>query len=478
MSRSGVLAAALLLGACAGFASDPSHAQAVAAATGCPQFHCTPEATGIMSQPIVGSASLASTITLSDASLGTLHAQGCSGNGKLLACLADPPPGTRGILKIIDTTTRPTLKVIHTDGSFASSKRLVASWNNGQVPFMFSDGRVGAGDARSYKIYDFTRAIPRMTSAALPWPAPQGATTLGLTDLSNGYGVVARTDGVLTFIKMARGTVVGSLSLAGQNGEPVILNSPPSASNGVLYAVAKGDAGYLFAVSMDGNAAPTTWNWRYANAGKISASPVDVSPSESGYSKTLVLLAVSDSDLGTPQLLGILDNGSSATVQWYIQLAQNLPVTPSVDGINRRVYFMYQNGHKVYEYPLYVGGSAPVANATGKSYDLQALAGMPDLHFNGHIGAIQSGLASDFTLLLAGTTSSSGPSSSQYMVAFRPNPAPGAAWATMVSAEAARATGAWNLSPSSTPGIYCPLLVEVGTGGGTGPGSLALMCDH
>lgn len=470
--------AIVLSGVFAGLASGSSHAQAAAAATGCPQFHCTPEATGAMSQPILASAALLATTTLSDPALGTLLAQGCSGDGTRLACLVDSPTGT---LKIVDTTARPTLRVVHSDKELMPGQQLKRGWSNGQVPFMFSDGRVGAGDSSTYRIYDFGKTPPTMTSVALPVPAR--AVTMGLTDLANGYGVVARSDGTLTFIDMARGSYVGALSLKDPNGTAVKLSSPPSASNGVLYAAATGNDGhdgYLFAVSMDGSVAPTTWNWCYPYIGTPGASPVEATPWATGYSNTLVLLHVPGT--GTPQLQAILDKGSSATLQWYIPLARDLAVAPSVDDANRRVYFIYKYERTVYGCPLDVDESAPAINAACTSYDLQAMTGLPALRLNGHLGAVQTpGLPSDFTLLLAATTETQGSPGSEYLIALRPIPAPGGAWSALISTRAAVYTAAWNLSPSNTPGIYCPVVVLGGNSRNPHeprPNGLVLACDH
>ena len=478
MFGSRMRATTFALGVLAGFGSASIHAQVAAAPTGCPQFHCTPEATGVMSQPILGSATLLTTTTRSDPSFGTLFAQGCSGDGTRLACLVN---STSGTLKIVDTTTRPTMQVVHSDKELMPSQRLQRGWSNGQAPFMFSDGRVGAGDATSYKIYDFSTTPATMTSVALPLPA--ACVTMGLTDLGNGYGVVARSDGTLTFIDMAQGSYVGVLSLKDPNGDPVKLSSPPSASNGVLYVAAtsnEGYDGYLFAVSMEGNVAPSTWNWRYPFIGTPGASPVEATPSATGYAGTLILLHVPGD--GTPQLQGILDNGTSATLQWYIPLARDLTAAPSVDEANHRLYFIYKHGDSVFGYPLGVSDPAPAINATGTSYDLEALTGLPVLRVNGHIGAVQTaGVASDFTLLLATTTETQDSSGSEYLVALRPTPAPGSAWYTSISTPAAVYTAAWNLSPSTTPGVYCPLVVEGGTSTDPNdprPNGLVLMCDH
>lgn len=487
MSRLCVHAATLMLVAWATCGIVSSHAQGAAATIGCPQFHCTPEATGVMFQPIIDSPSLARHITRSPASLGTLYAQGCSGNGTLLACLVDPPPGTFGTLKILDTRARPAMTVVASDASSFPSMALGTGWSHGQAPFMFSDGRIGAGDANWYRIYKFNQANPTVTSIALPPPA-RGANTTGLTDLANGYGVVARNDGVLTFINMAQGTAVGSLTLAGPNGEAVTLASPPTSSDGVLYVVANGDSGYLFAVSMVGNVVPSTWNWCFTYDGKTGASPVEATPVATGYSSTLILLHVPGTSPETPQLLGILDNGSSATLQWFIPLAEDLVVSPSVDAGNHMVYLIYSDDYRVYGYPLNVAGTPPVLNDMGTTYDLEALTGLSSLQLNGHIGAIQTEVAGDFTLLLAaeaspGSTPSSSASlnpRSEYMIVLQPTPAPGSAWSTLISAKPARYAAAWNLSRSSARGVYCPVVVEGGPTGGQNPppNGAVLMCDH
>jgi len=478
MSGSRARAARFALGVLASCASAASSAQVAAMATGCPQFHCTPEATGAMSQPILGSAGLLTTTTPSDPALGTLLAQGCSGDGTRLACLVDSPTGT---LKIVDTTSRPTLQVIHSDKDLMPGQQLKRGWSNGQAPFMFSDGRVGAGDSTTYRIYNFDTTPPSMTSVALPVPAR--AVTMGLTDLGNGYGVVARSDGALTFIDMAQGSYIGVLSLKDPNGDAVKLSSPPSANNGILYAAAtsnEGYDGYLFAVSMDGSVAPTTWNWHYPFIGTPGASPVEVTPSATKYSGTLVLLHVPGP--GTPQLQAILDNGSSATLQWYIPLARDLTVAPSVDEANGRLYIIYKHGSAVFGYPLEVDAPAPAINEAYTSYDLRAMTGLRALRLNGHLGAVQTpGLASDFTLLLAATTETPNSPGSEHLVALRPDPAPGGAWSRPISTPAAVYTGAWNLSPSTTPGIYCPLVVLGGNSRDPEdprPNGLVLVCDH
>ena len=74
------------------------------AAGGCPVFHCTTEATGVMPYPIVQQVPQVT----SNGSLGTLKLQGCSGDGVRLSCLfsSDATSGVgQGTLKVLDAGT-------------------------------------------------------------------------------------------------------------------------------------------------------------------------------------------------------------------------------------------------------------------------------------------------------------------------------------------------------------------------------------
>lgn len=482
MSRFGVHAMALVLGASAGFGSVSGHAQVAAADAGCPQFHCTPEATGAMDQLIVTPS--APTITGSDL-VGTLYAQACSGDGTLLACLVGD--SASGTLQIVDTTARPEMTVVDSDGNSFPNDLLGEGWFRGQVPFMFADGRIGAGDAKKYRIYDFSTGS--VTAAALPVFVPQGAATMGLTDLGNGTGVVARTDGVLMFIDMASGSKVGPyVRLKDENGLAVTLQSPPSASTdtNVLYVVARnsaGDKGYLYAVSASG-----VVNWMYGPYGGASgASPVVATPEATGYSQPLILLdvPVPDPDIGTtPQLQGIIDNASSAELQWYIPLDKSLAVAPVVDKANQRLYFIYKDDDKVFGYPLHVSDTdpnpgKPEGNTNGLAYNLLARTNLGSLQLNSHLGAVRTGSssASYFTLLLAGKTTSG----DQYMIAYRPIPWSMNAWKVAISNPPAQYTAAWNLARANPSGInaglYCPLVVEGGPASPNTSNGLVLACD-
>lgn len=494
MPRLDVHALQLLLGACAGLASMSGHAQSAAAPDGCPQYHCTPEATGVMAQPIITSTTGTSVTKLS--TLGTLYAQGCSGNGTLLACLSDASGTWPGTLKIIQTSISPDPPMTVVADDYLTADKLVGDWSRGQVPFVFpqqpsGEIKIGAGDGGYYKFYTYDPISKSLawTSTTPISTAVSGAKSMGLTDLGNGYGVVARDDGLLALINMATGAVAKNLSgndvykqLYGTGSTPVTLTSPPSASDGVLYVVANdngldGGNGFLYAVSRNalGNLAI---KWTYTYDGKTGASPVEVKPSLTPYSKTLVLLHVpGKTSVPQPQLRGILNNGGSYTNQWHIDLTDDLNVAPTVDEDSQRLYFTYELGDEVFGYPLYVSGAAGAANTTQTTYDLLSPTGLGSLILNGHIGAIKAGPTQGFTLLLTAAWPVSPTPVSEFMIAFTPDPNPipvgtGTLWKKVISGPA-QYTGAWNVgSPAS--GEYCPLVVE----GGAAANGLVLVCNH
>jgi hypothetical protein len=77
----------------------------VLATSGCPIFHCTLEATGVNSDPLLAHP----TTVLSNNTLGELLHQGCSGDGARPACLFPTDAVTSGVAKgtlmLIDATT-------------------------------------------------------------------------------------------------------------------------------------------------------------------------------------------------------------------------------------------------------------------------------------------------------------------------------------------------------------------------------------
>jgi len=60
--------------------------------TGCPVFHCSPESLGVMYEPLAGPLTSVQGVR----TLGGIRAQGCSGDGRWLACLFAPDGVTEG----------------------------------------------------------------------------------------------------------------------------------------------------------------------------------------------------------------------------------------------------------------------------------------------------------------------------------------------------------------------------------------------
>ena len=218
-------------------------AASVVAPDGCPIFHCTVEATGVISQPLIEAVS---TMT-SNSSLGDLPKQGCSGNGSTLTCLFSTDNATgiaQGTLKALDATT---LQPIWGSAGAAGSYNLdAASASGGQVPVNFADGSIAAGDLNYYVLYNSSGAVIGRLSL-------QGKDlNFGLTPISDTYGVVSQANGVLTLVDMPTWTNADTLVLL----DPVTkgslqLVSPSSGTANVLYAVAQNKTngnGFLFSV--------------------------------------------------------------------------------------------------------------------------------------------------------------------------------------------------------------------------------------
>ena len=427
----------------------------VLAGTGCPVFHCTTEATGVMDQAIVQQVN---TVT-NNASLGTLKAQGCSGDGVRLSCLfaTDTTVGSgKGTLKVLDATTlQPIWGSLDAPNSFNLDP---ASSAGGQVPVVFADGQVAAGDASSLVRYGVTGGVTGTLAVA------GKGNNLGLTPISDTYGVVSQTDGVLTLVNLSTWQNAGSLTLRDPNTmAPVALVSPSSATANVLYAVggnARSNTGYLFAVVVD----PTTKRLKvrstFTFVGKSGASPVVVTPATSGLANNLVLLhapGLPGDAQAQDRLLGLSDTGAGFTTLWSVDLAQGLAVSPTLDENTKTLFYVFGADYRIFQHSYLTG--APVS-----TFDIRSIGGFPvSFTLNSHLGAVQTGTA--FTMLLAGAVSATPGSNGQYVMAFSPNPqAPSIVWSAKIRSRSDAYTGAWNLAPSGTSGAYCPVVMGSSSG--------------
>jgi len=270
---------------------------------------------------------------------------------------------------------------------------------------------------------------------------------------------------VLTLVNLTTWQNVGTLTLRDPVTQaPVALVSPSSASSKVLYAVggnAKANTGYLFSIVLDPATKRMKIRSTFAFVGKSGASPVVVNPTVSGLANNLVLLHVPGlaSDV-QPQdrLLGLSDTGGTFTTLWSVDLPQALAVTPTIDESTGTLFYVFDSDYRVYQLGYLTGQAV-------NTFDIRLLGGFPvNFSINSHIGGIQAGTS--FTMLLAGAVSTTPGNNGEYVMAFSPNSAsPAVLWKYRIKTGAADAyTGAWNLAPSSVPGVYCPVVMGASSG--------------
>lgn len=461
------LRAAVACGLLALSAHGVAHAESLAGG-GCPMFHCTLEATETEAAPLVSEIEA----TVSNSTLGTLVAQGCSGDGTNLMCLFNKDAATgaaQGTLKLIDGTT---LQPIWGTAGVPGSYNLVSRYSaNGQVPVVFADGTIAAGDALYEVLYDGSGNV----LVQLPLGGATNATNFGLTPISDQYGIVSRTNGALTLIDFTTWTVVGSLTLVDPtSGLPLHLVSPSSGAPGVLYAVATNPAtgaGYLFSVGVNPTGTGLAVLSTFAFTGVTGASAVIATPDVTGLGGNLVLLNAPGTVGQSPpvnQLLGLLDTGSGTMTEvWSIPLDGTLTVAPTFDPVSLTMYYQQKSVTNLYQADLLSGTPLQV-------FDVQTLATLPSTFvLNGHLGASQG--AGPFTLLLSGGSTGKGRTAEQYVMAFLPLASPPTfQWISAVKLHSASYAAAWNFVPSSQPGTVCPVAI---TDAGARYSDIVRLCD-
>ena len=436
------------------------------AADGCPIFHCTPEATGAVYQPLVQAAPDIN----SNSSLGSLPWQGCSGNGTILTCLfaTDEATGVaKGTLKALDAST---LQPIWGSAGAANSFNLnPATSTGGQVPVNFANGSIAAGDSKYFVLYGAAGAVIGKL------PLTGSKQNFGLTPLSATYGVISQENGQLTLINMSTWQSVFTLTLRDPvTGDAVHLVSPSSGTAGVLYAIAQNSVngnGILFSVVLDASTTQISIGSSFEFTGKSGASPVVVTPEVTGLPGNLVLLPVPGL-IGDSQpknrLLGLVDSPTSGlTLSWEVALPAYMSVSPTIDQASMSLFYHDNGGSVVHQNDLLTG--APIS-----AFNIQAIGGYPkSFVLNGHLGASESG--SPFTLLMAGAYTTSPGVGAQLVITFQPIASPGALlWATQISSVPAEYLAAWNFAPSSRSGVICPIAVSDDTNGNS---AIVRVCD-
>jgi hypothetical protein len=452
--RSRVSLRRLIVVIAASMAYQISGAQ-VLAPVGCPIFHCTVEATGVMSQALIRNPAAVTSNTF-----GPKKVRNCSGNGARLACLFSNNGTTgTGTVKLFDAAT---LVQIWDSQTAPDSYDLdPESSSAGQAPVFFDDGHVAAGDRRFHVRYDPDGGV--VGRLALTGKG----SNFGLTPLSETHGVVTQSDGVLTLVDMTTWQVLGSVDLAGPGGALQVV-SPSSASGHVLYVVAldpETSEGRLIAVALNATKQKLRVRSTFVFSGKSQTSPVVVAKSISGLRSNLILLHVpglgGDSQ---DRLMALMDTGSSFATAWSIDLVEPLPVSPSIDQNTQSLYFLYKDDWRVFQYNLTSG--QPV-----ETHDIRVIGGFPEgFVLNGHIGAART--HTTYTMLLGGEVAGVPGRNGQFIIAFTPAESPNQGfWAVKVRNAPDKYLASWNAAPSNDAGAICPVVSSPSSG-------LTRVCDH
>jgi hypothetical protein len=414
---------------------------------GCPVFHCDPEGSGALRDPLIAAASTQTT----NASLGSLKSQGCSGDGVRLTCLTVPSASSLpGTLKVLDARS---LQVIWSSASSSIDVEPTPS-GSGQVPASFVDGSVGVGDSKQHVRYSAGGAVTGQVALT------GKGKNFGLTPISATQGVVSQTDGTFTLIDLDHWTVVGTpiTVTAPGTGEPVSLVSPSVGTASKLYAVTDTPSGMgiLYSIGVGrrpGGAAQLQVTAGFSFRGRSGASPVVITPEQSGLRGPLVLLHVPGLNGETTplnRLVALQEQRGGFTLRWEAVLSQMMPVAPAVDVARDFVYV--QVGRNV-------GTLLRVQLSTGKNpttIDVAAATGHSTMQLDGQL---PSGFVEGiFTLYLSGAVAS-GSDAGQYLMAYQPSQSPGLLWQARISGVPDSYTGAWSSGPSETPGLSCPIAV-------------------
>lgn len=416
------------------------------ATTGCSMFHCDAEATGTMQfemSPEVHD------LTWQESDSGILVAQGCSGDGKIIACLYLLDKTGTGTLKAFDPLSRKEIFGSRKFGSYNPS-----FWSTiGQVPTITADGDIIVTDDRFIVRYARTGYV----KAFAPLSKVEGNVSFGMTPVGSKTGVFGHMNGVLTAIDLESFRIRSSLKLLTARGQEVVLSSPPTGSENHIYAVTntvnfgfKMPESRLFAVgASDGKLVK---RWEYPYEGITGASAVTIRATESRPYP--IILLHTPAPLGAAkesnQLVAIKDNGDSYEVLWRYNLSSALSVSPLIDNFRERLYLQEGNGQKIV-----------VLNFKGESidsYDIKNLAsGMPiadSLEFNGHVSGVMT--ASTQTLLL-----SFGSSQGEFAVAVDPR-THDVLWTTKLTDKNEGYTAAWSYVENEN--MQCPIVVGPNSG--------------
>ncbi len=388
---------------------------------------------------------------LSNNSYGSIKAQGCSGNGQVVACLFSKDNFTdakKGTLKLIDA------KTLNAIWGSSQSGGVDLAWSGifaGEVPSFLPDGSIVAGDNIYLNKYDINGKLIYSIS-----PLPSTANNMGLTLINDGLGVVSQTDGTLTLIDLNLGQILDSKKILDmKTGEAIKLVSPSTGSLNTIYSVGKNSVsqGYLFSIHLDPSSTRLEIGSQFKFDGPTGASAVILKPTQTGLSSNLILLhSPGINGDGLNHLLGILEQTTSLQVLWNALLPGQLVVSPTIDDVAKIVYLVLLQDANIYSFNFADGTTAK------KPINVASLLNLSSgFKINGHMSSSQTG--GKFSILVAGSIGY-GAGIGQYVVAVNPSSKlPKLIWGQRIAAQPMSGMSAWNASTYGTGNVnFCPLV--------------------
>ncbi len=378
---------------------------------------------------------------------GNLVAQGCSGDGKRLACLYSVDKSGTGTLKVFDPIEKRQIW-----GSKGSYDLNASKAGMGQVPFITSTGQILASDNQSVVRYTSTGALVK----TLKLTGSLDSLSFGVVGLTQNIGLVNQKNGALTAFDLDQLTNKGSIQLKNNSGSNVRLSSPVSAHKNRVYAATQESGtglmnSYLKAIEATNNTLSQKWEFSYR--GMTGASAVVVPPQISGRVYPMLLLhtpARAGSSTVADELVALEDQGSTFKILWRIPLSSGMEVSPLINPGKRHFYLQLKGSPALRTYDF---NGVYLSSVNIRTLEPEGM-NWSDLTLNGH-------LVGTFTAATQMVFLSGGGATGQFVMGL--DPVAGAlVWATQTFSSKEQYTGAWTIQTRS--GGNCPIVLGPNSG--------------